>query len=285
MKFFVPILAIFCISCSNLNSKETKKSESVIDSSSNLSIKYNHHSTEVSYEPSVKDTTRYVYLTIDDGPSPFSRDILEISNTESTKMTVFLVGNNMWSKKYQQYLAEYRNSALIDLGNHSYSHAKGRYSHYYHDPNAVLLDFYKNIAEMQLPNSLARLPGRSFWSLGNKENINQESGRKAARLLKEKGFLLFGWDVEWFYDHNTGAPLGTAEKVFHEIQFSLRNNLTFEKSHCVVLLHERHFVQKREVSKLIELCKKAGFKFEHLKNYPVSKSPELTRREIMPKSS
>lgn len=210
-----------------------------------------------------------VYLTIDDGPSPFSDEIMEVANEKNTKLTVFLVGNNMWSKKYRQYLNEYRNNPLIELGNHSYSHANGRYSAYYKNPNGVLLDFYKNIVEMQLPNSLARLPGRSFWTLGTRESFNQESGKQAARLLKEKGFKLFGWDIEWFYHHKTGAPKGTAEEVFSDIKYSLTKGHTFAKGHCVVLLHERHFQQKYEIAKLITLCQKEGYILEHLKNYPI----------------
>jgi peptidoglycan/xylan/chitin deacetylase (PgdA/CDA1 family) len=210
----------------------------------------------------------HVYLTIDDGPSPFSNAIIDVAKEKNAKMTVFLVGNNMWSKKYRESLNQYRNNPLLELGNHSFSHANGKYSSYYKNPNGVLLDFYKNIVQMQLPNSLARLPGRSFWALGQKELINQESGKHAARLLQQKGFKLFGWDVEWFYHHKTGAPKGSAEQVFAEIQKSLKTKQTFLNGHCVVLLHERHFQQKYEIAKLITLCQKEGYILEHLKNFP-----------------
>jgi peptidoglycan-N-acetylglucosamine deacetylase len=230
------------------------------------------HRLEVELDTPKGDIAPRIYLTIDDGPSPYSADILEVANEKNVKLTVFLVGNNLWSKKYREFLNQYRNNPFIELANHSYSHAKGKYALYYKNPNGVLLDFYKNIVQMQLPNNLARLPGRSFWALGNKEQINQESGKHAARLLRLKGFNLFGWDVEWFYHHKTGAPLGSAESVFAEIQRSLKKNETFTKGHCVVLLHERHFQSKYEIAKLITLCQKEGYVLEHLKQYPIPKS-------------
>lgn len=235
-------------------------------------INHSQNSVEVVLDTPSSDAAPKVYLTIDDGPSPFSDEILEVANEKKAKMTVFLVGNNMWSKQYREYLNQYRNNSLIELANHSYSHAKGKYSLYYKNPNAVLLDFYKNIVQMQLPNNLARLPGRSFWALGNKELINQESGKHAARLLRQKGFNLFGWDIEWFYHHKTGAPLGSAESIFAEIQRSIKKNQTFTRGHCVVLLHERHFQSKYEIAKLISICQREGYVLEHLRNYPIPKS-------------
>jgi peptidoglycan/xylan/chitin deacetylase (PgdA/CDA1 family) len=232
---------------------------------------------EVSIDTPEEVSTPRIYLTIDDGPSPFSDEILEVANEKNCKMTVFLVGSNMWNKKYRESLNQYRNNSFIEIANHSYSHAKGKYAAYYKNPNGVLLDFYKNIVQMQLPNSLARLPGRSFWALGNKELMNQESGKHAARLLRQKGFQLFGWDVEWFYHPKTGAPKGTAESVFAEIQKSLKTKQTFTKGHCVVLLHERHFQSKYEIAKLITYCQKEGYILEHLKNYPQPKQENLPK--------
>lgn len=231
---------------------------------------------EVGLDTHKNDASPRVYITIDDGPSPFSDEIIEVVNEKKAKMTVFLVGNNMWSKKYRESLNQYRKNPLIELGNHSYSHAKGKYAHYYNNPNGVLLDFYKNIVQMQLPNNLARLPGRAFWTLGNKEHFNQESGKHAARLLRQKGFNLYGWDIEWFYHHKTGAPKHSAEAVFADIQRSLHKNQTFTKGHCVLLLHERHFQAKYEIAKLISLCQKEGYVLEHLINYPIPKVENKT---------
>lgn len=235
-------------------------------------ITQTNNSVEVELDTPSSDATPRVYLTIDDGPSSFSDEILDVANTKQAKMTVFLVGNTMWSKKYREYLNQYRNNSLIELANHSYSHAKGKYALYYKNPNGVLLDFYKNIVQMQLPNNLARLPGRCFWALGNKEHFNQESGKVAARLLRQKGFNLYGWDIEWFYHHKTGAPLGSAESVFANIQRSIKKNQTFTKGHCVVLLHERHFQSKYEIAKLISICQREGYILEHLRNYPIPKN-------------
>lgn len=270
---------IFCCFACNQNPKpivdnfvtpkEASKVQAAIDSS-HIAFP---EAIMVEQDTSPGDPTKpHVYLTIDDGPSSYSDEIMEVATEKNAKLTVFLVGQTLWSKKHKDFLTKYRNHNLIELGNHSYSHANNKYAYYYSNPNGVLLDFYKNVVQMQLPNSFARLPGRSFWALGDKESFNQKSGQSAALLLKSKGFQLFGWDVEWFYHHKTGAPKNSAEQVFAEIQRSLRQNETFAKGHCVVLLHERHFQQKYEMAKLITLCQKEGYILDHLKNYPIPKN-------------
>jgi peptidoglycan/xylan/chitin deacetylase (PgdA/CDA1 family) len=213
-------------------------------------------------------STKYIYFTVDDGPSSYSDDILNLAKDKNVKMTVFLVGINMKYKAFDKEFSEYRNNPLIEMCNHSYSHANNRYEHFYRNPDGVLMDFYKNIVTLNLTNSIARFPGSPAWMLNGRQKNVQTSRKNAATLLKDKGFRIFGWDSEWEFSYRNGAPKGTAESVLADIESRIKNNDTFVKNHCVLLLHERMFQKKIEIARLVTLLQQKGYVFEHLRNFP-----------------
>lgn len=65
-----------------------------------------------------------IYLTIDDGPTPYMKDIVDVLGDKG-KATFFLVGRNLAensSRMSGMDLARYALEHGHDLGNHSYSH-------------------------------------------------------------------------------------------------------------------------------------------------------------------
>ncbi len=223
---------------------------------------------KISLDSPANDTKKYIYFTIDDGPSNYSDDILEMAKEKKVKMTVFLIGMNMEWKVYDKQFNDYRQSPLIEMCNHSYSHANNRYNTFYRNPNGVLMDFYKNIVKLNLTNAIARFPGSPAWMLNGRQKNVQTSRKAAANLLKDKGFRIFGWDSEWEFSYRNGAPKGSAEQVMADIETRLRTNDTFTKNHCVLLLHERMFQQKWEIARLVTMLQQKGYIFEHLRNFP-----------------
>ena len=223
---------------------------------------------KVSLDSPANDNKKYIYFTIDDGPSNYSDDILEMAKEKNVKMTVFLIGMNMEWKTYDKHFNNYRQSPLIEMCNHSYSHANNRYNTFYRNPNGVLMDFYKNIVKLNLTNAIARFPGSPAWMLNGRQRNVQTSRKAAANLLKDKGFRIFGWDSEWEFSYRNGAPKGSAEQVMADIETRLRTNDTFTKNHCVLLLHERMFQQKWEIARLVTMLQQKGYIFEHLRNFP-----------------
>lgn len=224
---------------------------------------------ELSEPISPPEPDKFLYFTIDDGPSKFSDDILETAQTMQIPLTVFLVGGNLWGREYPIFIENYRREPLIELANHSFCHAKNDYDNWYLNPTAVAVDFQKNQALFEFENRFARLPGRSIWEVGKRNRNIFPNGGSSAALLRKMGWTVFGWDVEWKFFHKTGAPKGTAESVVAAIEKRVADGLLFTENHVVLLLHERHFQQKTEVEKLIRLLKNDGWIFRHLKNYPL----------------
>lgn len=91
-----------------------------------------------------------------------------MAHLKHTKFTVFLVGKHLFSQNMIHYVKDYKNDSLIEIGNHSYSHASGRYNHFYRNPDAVLGDFNKNSHELNIPNKIVKVPRRRFWYLGSR---------------------------------------------------------------------------------------------------------------------
>ena len=215
-------------------------------------------------------STKYIYLTFDDGPLNGSQRINNVILSEKVPVTVLLVGKHALARP--QYVNLYRKNEFIEIGNHSYSHANARYRLYYSNPEGVLKDFTRNIDTLRLTDKKGRLPGRNMWRINGRSRNDINSGIKAADLLSENGFSLFGWDLEWMHDPHTAEPIGTAEEIFKQIEEHLDSNKVFTKSHLVLLCHDEMFQRPNEESelrRLIALLKsREDYKFAQLKDYP-----------------
>ncbi len=217
--------------------------------------------------------TKYVYLTFDDGPLEGSEKIDEAIRYEKVPITVLLVGRHAEAQPH--YLELYKQNDHIEVGNHSYSHARNHYSKFYFNPQGVLDDFLKSHEIINPEDRVARLPGRNMWRLGTRKKDDIPSGSEAADLLTENGFEIYGWDMEWFHDPTTAEPVGSAEEVFQQMEHHLDRGRTFTKDHLILLCHDEMFREdweESELKKLIELLKsREDYEFARLKHYPGSK--------------
>ena len=212
--------------------------------------------------------TKYLYFTVDDGPSQYSDDILSVAEEMGVPMTTFLVGQHLWGNEYPKFVDAYRGSACIEMGNHSYSHANNDYDRWYLQPQQVLLDFQKNDSLYGLTNHLARLPGRSVWKQAQQQKCDVPNGCESGQLLHKNNYQVFGWDVEWNYWHKTGKPKESVAQMLAKIQKCMRLQENMTPDHVVLLLHERHFQDKATVVQLIRALRETGFEFALLKDYP-----------------
>ncbi|MDM9630596.1 polysaccharide deacetylase family protein [Robiginitalea aurantiaca] len=213
---------------------------------------------------------KVIYLTFDDGPLDGSEKINDAIVYEKVPITVLLVGKH--AEAMPDYVDLYKKNAYIEVGNHSYSHARNHYSKFYFDPAGVLEDFLKSDTIINSADRVARLPGRNMWRIGDRKKDDIASGSEAADLLAENSFEIYGWDMEWFHDPKTAEPVGTAEELFHEIEKHLDRGRTFTKGHLVLLCHDEMFskdYEETELKKLIELLKtRKDVQFGRLKDYP-----------------
>jgi peptidoglycan/xylan/chitin deacetylase (PgdA/CDA1 family) len=231
------------------------------------------HALKAQGTASAGKSTKYVYLTFDDGPLEGSEKIDEAIRYEKVPITVLLVGRHAEAQPH--YLELYKENDHIEVGNHSYSLARNHYSKFYFNPEGVLDDFLKSHEIIGAEDRVSRLPGRNMWRIGTQKKDDIPSGSEAADLLAENGFEIYGWDMEWFHDPNTAEPVGSAEEVFQQIEHHLDRGRTFTRDHLILLCHDEMFREdweESELKKLIELLKtREDYEFARLKQYPTSK--------------
>lgn len=219
------------------------------------------------------DTSLTIYLTFDDGPLEGSEDVNDAVTKEQVKINVFVVGQHALSNsRMKNYYQLYLGNKLIEVGNHSFSHAHNEYKKFYEDPQAVLQDFLKCQEQLKIPNKYARQPGRNQWRLKDTSVNDVRSGTESADLLYQNGFRVFGWDIEWEHDGKTGKPVQTVDDMVELIEKKLQERRTLRPGHLVLLSHDEMFRngwQESELKELITRFKSKGnYRFEHLSNYP-----------------
>jgi peptidoglycan/xylan/chitin deacetylase (PgdA/CDA1 family) len=224
-------------------------------------------------KPLADTAARYIYLTFDDGPLEGSEDIDDAATKENIKINVFIVGQHAQSnKRMKGYYQLYIDNPLIEVGNHSYSHAHNQYEKFYENPQNVLQDFLKCQDQLKIPNKYARQPGRNQWRLKDTAINDVKSGSQSADLLYKNGFKVFGWDIEWQHDGKTGAPIQTVDDMVEAIEKRLTEKKTVRPGHLVLLSHDEMFRngwEESELKQLIEKLKtKGNYHLEHLSKYP-----------------
>lgn len=187
-------------------------------------------------------------LTFDDGPSPYTGEILDILKEQDVPALFFINGINVTSSRADLLRRAVEEGHII--GNHTYSHD---YNRIYRNEEAFMEDFSKNedlIWDCTGTRSmLVRFPGGSRNSI-----CETREGEKLMNDLKElmdrRGYLYMDWNVT----ENSSDP--------RELLQSLEEQIIWRDS-ATILLHDRgdRAVLPEILPQLIEDMKEAGYQF------------------------
>lgn len=239
-----------------------------------ISATTNHNKAQSAVEgKSNSSSIKYIYLAFDDGPLNGSENIDSVILAERLKISVFLVGEHAeQSKRLGTYYKMYEQNPFVEAYNHSFTHANDKYKLFYSNPQNVLSDIKKNESLLGLRYQIVRLPGRNMWRIGDRKKDDGSSGASSADLLAQKGYKLYGWDIEWQHNAKTGTPIQSVDEMLKEIEGRLESGNTFTKDHIVVLIHDEMFQKKWEESALKQLIDKlrqhSNYVFEQIRFYP-----------------
>ncbi len=216
---------------------------------------------------------KHIYLTIDDAPLNGSAYLDSIVRSMQIKTCIFMVGNGIdGSHRFRKYYNDMKVNPFIEIYNHSYSHARNKYTQYYTHPTTVLEDFEKNQTDFQIQHKIARLPGRNLWLIGERKKNMKQSGNTSAELLAENGYQVYGWDIEWNYNPKDYTPKQSIDELVEEIEKMMQASRTFTSDHIVLLMHSQMFgkvSEHNDLGALINKLKELDYTFEHLSSYPV----------------
>lgn len=268
---FLGMLALMSaasISLTGCNQKKDKK-----DFEKTISQEY----PDAKEAPNIAHSTidsdkRVIYLTFDDGPNQGTENLLKILNKKNVCATAFLVGKHVYgSKKQKNDLELLRQNPLIELANHSFTHAHNKYTEFYKNSSAVVHDFDIAKDSLKLYGKIARTPGRNIWRLNNITATDIKSSTDAANSLKKAGYKVIGWDLEW-KPTNRMALKGNHEAMLKKVDSMFFNDLEKTSRHLVLLTHDQYLADSDSINELelfIEKLQKSNrFVFRKISEYP-----------------
>lgn len=223
-------------------------------------------------DENVPSDKRVIYLTFDDGPNRGTENLLKILHKRNICATAFLVGKHAYgSKKQQEDLELLRKDHLIELANHSFTHAHNKYTDFYKHPAGVVEDFNAAKDSLKLYDKIARTPGRNIWRLNNITVTDLKSSTEAADKLKQAGYKVIGWDLEW-KPTNKMALKGKHEEMLKKVDSIFFNDLEKTSRHLVFLTHDQYLTDADSINELdlfIEKLQKSNrFVFRKISEYP-----------------
>lgn len=241
------------------------------------SEKVHSQKTPVAKVPKIDDEDvpsdkRVIYLTFDDGPNRETENLLKILHKRNVCATAFLVGKHASdSKRQKEDLEKMRTDVLLELANHSYTHAHNKYSDFYKNPEAVVKDFNRAKDSLKLAGMIARTPGRNIWRLNNIDVTDLKSSTEAANSLRKAGYKLIGWDLEW-KPTNKMSLKDNHEAMLKKVDSIFFNDLEKTSRHLVFLTHDQYLTDADSINELdlfIEKLQKSNrFVFRKVSAYP-----------------
>lgn len=218
------------------------------------------------------DDRRTIYLTFDDGPNKGTENLMKIAKKRNVPITAFVVGQHVnGSKKQKDDFKKLQNDSLVELANHSYSHAKNQYSAYYKNPELVVHDFDEATDSLLLKSKIARTPGRNIWRINNVNSTDIKSSTQAANELEKAGYKVIGWDLEWKPDSKMSLK-DNHKNMMKKVDSIFFNDLEKTSRHLVFLTHDQYLTDENSVKELdlfIEgLQKTKRFQFKKISEYP-----------------
>lgn len=262
---FMSATTILLHSCND--KKDKKESQKMIQKNHPVAKKVQKIDDE-----KVPSDKRVIYLTFDDGPNNGTENLLKVLHKRNVCATAFLVGQHaVGSQKQKENLELLRKDQLIELANHSYTHAHNKYTGFYKNPTLVVQDFDTAKETLKLQTNIARTPGRNIWRLNNVISTDIKTSSEAANSLKKAGYKIVGWDLEWKPTHkmelkdNHQAMLKKVDSIFY-------NDLEKTSRHLVFLTHDQYLTDAYSINELdlfIEKLQKSNrFVFRKISQYP-----------------
>ena len=212
-----------------------------------------HVSSTPQNSPGGTEDAYTIYLTFDDGPGPYTNELLDILKKYNVKATFFTTSCYGYSDCIAREASEGHTVAV-----HTYTH---KYDEVYASTDAYWNDFNKQNAVVQAQTgsytTLFRFPGGS----SNTVSANYCSGvvSAVAEQAAAKGYEYFDWNV------SSGDAGGTTdtEQVYQNVIAGVQKNTQWGVP-SVVLQHDIKDFSVAAVEKIIKWGLENGYHFEAL---------------------
>lgn len=189
------------------------------------------------------EPAKIVYLTLDDGPSQNTPQILQILRNEGVHATFFVIGRQV--EKYPDYLKQEKAEGNA-IGNHTYSH---NYAEIYQSPQAYLANIKKN---EDLIYSLTGIRPPIIRTPGGTQGHFHVS---YYNILDAAGYLVYDWNVS---TGDAAAPVVPADQLVRNVMSQVPG-----KDRVIMLMHDApgKTTTVEALPRIIQYLKKEGYSF------------------------
>ena len=191
-----------------------------------------------------KNAKNMIYLTFDDGPSPYTRQLLDILDKYQVKATFFVAGTDM-----SDLIGEIAKRGHT-VGAHTYSHKYKIYKNeptYYQDLNQILDIIEEQTGER---TKLIRFPGGSSNTVS--ANYCKHIMTQLAESVTRHGYTYFDWSVNSGDADTAKTKRAVIENVINGIR---------ETKRPVVLQHDTKDYSVAATEEIIKWALENGYVF------------------------
>lgn len=236
------VLAVCIVAVGFLTQKDTKKINNYIENNVILTSVKNKTITQVINKATSKKqkgpiptSDKIAYITIDDGPSKYTNDILDILKENEVKATFFMIDGNM--KKYEDEVERIEEEGH-SAGFHSVTH---NVEELYKSAETTLKEFdtcqetfYDITGEI---SNLIRVP------YGSKPYMPED----CHEILSQSGYRMWDWNLD------TQDWKATTDNIVSNVLYYGRNN-----PNLVILMHEKQQTVDA-LDSMIRVLKERGY--------------------------
>ncbi|HBF4284746.1 polysaccharide deacetylase family protein [Clostridioides difficile] len=205
---------------SSLNTKENEISRNAKLSSSTITDIVSNTSIEVSKGPS-KSSGKIAYITIDDGPSKFTDQMIKTLNKYNVKATFFMIDGNM--KEYPQQVKN-----IIKNGNTAGFHSVSHDIHkLYVTSTSAKEEFDTN------DQTFYKITGKHSKVIRIPYGSKPYTPQASYQALIDAGYKIWDWDLD------TEDWRSNSSQIVQNVKNHIKNRKGEDKDQLVVLMHEK----------------------------------------------
>lgn len=198
-----------------------------------------------------------IYLTFDDGPGPYTRQLLDVLKKHGVKATFFVKNNPNYNHLLKDIVDE-GHAIAIHTSSHDYKEIYSSEDAFFKDLNEMSDIIYEKTG---VRTTLMRFPGGSSNTTSKK--YNKGIMTRLTKMVEDMGYQYFDWNV----DSDDAGSARTADEVFNNVVHGKVTSSGTSWRGCedgktnIVLQHDIKKYSVEAVERIIEWGKANGYQF------------------------
>lgn len=194
-----------------------------------------------------------IYLTFDDGPGPYTRQLLDVLKEYGVKATFFVCDKGATYNKIMKDIVDEGHAIAIHSATHDYNKIYASEEAFFADLNAMSDIIYQYSG---VRTTLMRFPGGSSNMVSK---FNPGIMSRLTQMVEDQGYQYFDWNV----DSDDAGGTRTADGVFYNVVHGKNDTWRGceDGNVSIVLQHDIHKYSVEAVERIIQWGLENGYQF------------------------